>query len=199
MRDIVRPTRSEVIEADAVIIGAGAGGACVADVLTRAGLAVVMAEEGPDVRSEAAPPTASEAFPLAWRCAGLTAALGRPPITYAEGRCVGGGTEINSAIFQRADPDLLEFWAKLYKIRDFGAAALAPYYDRAAQVVNASLTPPPLGPPSDLLLRAGEKLGWKVCELERGQRSCVGTNMCSTGPFRKCRTAKCGLTIPLSS
>jgi len=174
-----RPSGPGVLDADAVIVGSGAGGACVADVLTRAGLSVVLLEEGPFVPASHAPLTATAAFPLVWRCGGLTAALGKPPIAYAEGRCVGGDTEINSAIFQRVAPDLLDEWAGRYQIRDFDAGALTPWYERAAAVVNASLTPGPLGTPSDLLAKAGATLGWKVAELERGQRSCVGTNMCS--------------------
>ena len=177
--DVIRPTSSQRIDADVVVIGSGAGGACVADVLTRAGLSVVMIEEGPYVPPQAAPANATEAMPLTWRCGGLTAALGRPPVAYAEGRCVGGGTEINSAIFQRTDAMLLDFWAKLYKIADYGAAALAPYYDRAAAAVNASPTPGPLGVPSDLLVRAADKLGWASSTVDRAQRTCVGTNMCA--------------------
>jgi choline dehydrogenase-like flavoprotein len=177
--NVIRPTRSERLDADVAIIGSGAGGCCVADVMTQAGLSVVMLEEGPYIPPEAAPAKATDAFPLSWRCGGLTVALGKPPIAYAEGRCVGGGTEINSAIFQRTDPMLLDFWAKLYKIADFGSAALAPYYNRAAGVVNASPTPPPLGRPSDLLARAADRLGWASSVLDRAQRSCVGTNLCT--------------------
>jgi choline dehydrogenase-like flavoprotein len=164
--------------ADALVIGSGAGGSCVADVFTAAGLDVLMVEEGPSVPAEAAASRATEAFPRSWRGGGLTAALGSPPIAYAEGRCVGGGTEINSAIFEEVAPDLLDLWGTRYEIADFSAATLAPFYSRAAAVVNASITPEPAGPPTDILIRAGEKLGWKVTPLKRGQRHCVGTNFC---------------------
>jgi len=167
------------LEADAVIIGSGAGGASVADVLTAAGLYVIMLEEGGHVPSSSASPVASEAFAAAWRGGGLTAAIGRPPIAYAEGRCVGGGTEINSAIAQRADSDLLDQWRKLYKIENFTPDELSQYYDRAETTVNASLTPGPLGRPTDILRLGGEALGWKVSELKRGQRDCKGANRCS--------------------
>ncbi len=179
MRGSFRPGLPLDLEADAVIIGSGAGGASVADVLTEAGLSVVMLEEGGYVPAAAASPRASEAFAAAWRCGGLTAALGAPPVAYAEGRCVGGGTEINSAIAQRADPELLDYWSRLYRIADFGADALAPFYDRAERAVNVSLTQGPLGAPSDILRRGAEALGWKVSELARGQKDCRGANRCS--------------------
>jgi choline dehydrogenase-like flavoprotein len=176
---IARSAEATRLAADTLVIGSGAGGSCVADVLTAAGLDVLMVEEGPRVPAEAAAPRATEAFPRSWRGGGLTVALGAPPIAYAEGRCVGGGTEINSAIFQEVDPDLLDFWGRLYRIADFSAAGLAPFYARAASVVNASFTPGPAGPPTEVLTRAGEALGWSVTPLKRGQRDCVGTNLCS--------------------
>lgn len=166
------------LDADVVIIGSGAGGASVADVLTRAGLDVIMLEEGPSVPAEEAPETSAKAFTVAWRHAGLTAALGRPPIAYGEGRCVGGGTEINAAIFQRTPDNLLEDWARRYRIDSFSPGELKPYFERAGLTVNASLTDGPMGRPSDLLLEAGEAMGWKTSLLERGQRGCVGTNAC---------------------
>ena len=57
----------------------------------------------------------------------------------------------------------------------------AGYYSRAAEAVNASLTRAPLGRASELLREAAESLGWEVEALERGQRSCVGTNLCPFG------------------
>ncbi len=179
MKGSFRPGTPLDLEADAVVIGSGAGGASVADVLTRAGLSVVVVEEGGHVPASAASPRASEAFPQSWRCGGLTGALGRPPVAYAEGRCVGGGTEINSAIAQRVDPELLEEWARTYAIADFGADAVAPYLDRAEATVNASTTKGPLGAPSDILRRGAEALGWRVTDLKRGQRDCRGENRCA--------------------
>lgn len=176
---ISRPSKAILLVADALVIGSGAGGSSVADVLTSAGLDVLMVEEGPRVSADLAAPRATEAFPQIWRGGGLTAAFGAPPIAYAEGRCVGGGTEINSAIFQEVDPELLDFWGRLYRIADFSAASLAPYYARAAAVVNASLTLEPAGPPTDVLTRAAASLDWSVTELKRAQRNCVGTNLCS--------------------
>ncbi len=179
MKGSFRPGQPLDLEADAVVIGSGAGGASVADVLTRAGLSVVVIEEGGHVPASAASPRASEAFPQSWRCGGLTGALGRPPIAYAEGRCVGGGTEINSAIAQRVAPELLAEWAQRYAIADFGVAAIDAYLDRAEATVNASATKGPLGAPSDILQRGAEALGWRTTELKRGQRDCRGENRCA--------------------
>jgi choline dehydrogenase-like flavoprotein len=169
------------LDCDVLVIGSGAGGSAVADAMTAAGRDVLILEEGPYVPRERVPPRIPDAFLRLWRCSGLTAALGTTPVSYAEGCCVGGGTEINSAIFQRTPGDLLARWARDYRIVDFSEESLAGPYARAAKAVNASLTPGPLGRASELLREAGEKLGWQVTALERAQRACVGTNLCAFG------------------
>src|SRR5262245_25817253 len=83
---------------DILVIGTGAGGASTAATLADAGVDVLMLEEGPDIPAALAPQSLSEALPALWRGGGLTATVGGTPIALAEGRCVGGGTEINSAI-----------------------------------------------------------------------------------------------------
>ncbi|MCA1510370.1 GMC family oxidoreductase [Bradyrhizobium sp. NBAIM01] len=167
------------MDADAVIVGSGAGGASVADVLAAAGLSIIMLEEGKHISTSSASPLGRGAFSAGWRGGGITATIGRCPITYAEGRCVGGGTEINSAITQRADSDLIDQWRKFNKIENFTPDELVAYYERAETAVNSSLTPGPLGRASDILRQGGEALGWKVSELKRGQRGCKGANRCS--------------------
>ncbi len=165
---------------EVLVIGTGAGGASAAATLAEAGVDVLMLEEGPHVPAAEAPATLSKSMTSMWRGGGLTSTLGTQ-IAFAEGRCVGGGTEINSAIFQRTPDEILARWSAANGVGDFSAAALAPYYDRAAQAVNASLTPGEPGPPTDILARAGTSMGWKTAALERGQSVCVGTNHCSVG------------------
>jgi choline dehydrogenase-like flavoprotein len=144
------------IRCDALVVGSGAGGSAVADVLTRAGHDTVMVEEGGYFDSRQVPRSIPDGISRMWRCGGLTAALGTPPVAYVEGKCGGGGTEINSAIFQRTPGVLLDEWATKFRISEFGANALAPYYERAEKAVNASLIAPPLGASTDLLRRGGE-------------------------------------------
>ena len=169
---------SETLSCEVLVIGTGAGGASVAAKLAEAGRDVVMLEEGAHIPASDAPAGISRSMLSMWRGGGLLTTLGSQ-IAFAEGRCVGGGTEINSAIFQRAPESVIGAWAEANKLSDFSAAALAPYYDRAAKAVNASLTPGELGPPTDILAKAGAQMGWKVSPLERAQERCVGTNLCT--------------------
>ncbi len=170
-----------ILECDVLIVGSGAGGASVADVFIDAGFDVLMLEEGPSVPHAMVPSEPTESFLKMWRGAGLTAAAGRPPVAYAEGRCVGGSTEINSAIIQRPPEELVDQWSRHYRIEDFRYNDLEVHLQWAERAVNATLTPEPLGPPSDLLKTGADRLGLKVEALPRGQRDCVGTNLCAFG------------------
>jgi choline dehydrogenase-like flavoprotein len=166
------------LSCEVLVIGTGAGGASVAATLSEAGADVLMLEEGPYIPAAEAPAGLSRSMLKMWRGGGLLTTLGSQ-VAFAEGRCVGGGTEINSAIFQATPDSVLKEWAAANGIGDFTPSSLKPYFDRASAVVNASLTPGPAGPPTEILARAGRAMGWKVSELDRGQRNCVGTNMCS--------------------
>lgn len=178
---LLNPDETDPLDCDVAIIGSGGGGSTAAVALASAGLDVLIIEEGSYIPATAVPSSATESFRQMWRNGGLTAALGRTPISYAEGRCVGGSTEINSAIFQRPAPQLFDQWSDTYRIDDFNESSLTPHFDWAAGAVSASATKGPLGPASDILKNGGEKLGWKISTLERGQKGCVGTNLCSFG------------------
>lgn len=169
------------LDCDVAVIGSGAGGSTAALELASAGLDVLVIEEGGYIPAKSVPPSATESFQKMWRNGGLTAALGVSPVSYAEGRCLGGSTEINSAIFQRPAAVLLDQWAETYKIDSFGERHLTPHFDWAAAAVNASKTKGPLGRASDILKDGSEKLGWEVTALDRAQKNCVGTNLCSFG------------------
>ena len=45
-----------------------------------------------------------------YKNAGLTAMLGSPVVNYAEGSCVGGGSEVNSGLYHRLPADILDEW-----------------------------------------------------------------------------------------
>lgn len=170
----------DALSCDVLVIGSGAGGATAAAALAAAGRDVLMLEEGPYMPAARAPTGMAASVLTAWRGAGLTMTLGTP-IVVAEGRCVGGGTEINSAIFQRAPDSVIAEWASRNAIRGFSPSHLAPYYERVEAAVHVSATPGPADAATSFLRRAGELKGWEVTALPRAQRDCVGTNLCAAG------------------
>lgn len=155
------------VDTDVLVIGSGAGGATTATVLTEAGREVVVVEEGPWVDPDAVEPFSLEEMERKYRHQGASAALGAPPIAYAEGRCVGGSTEINSGLWHRLPGDLAARWRDDHGLDGFDDATL----DRYATLVEGwqSVAPLPAAPPisSAVLERGAAKLGWRSVEFPR--------------------------------
>jgi choline dehydrogenase-like flavoprotein len=155
------------IETDVLVIGSGAGGATTAVRLAEAGRSVLIAEEGPSVDPDALEPFSLPEMVTKYRHRGPAAALGQPAIAYAEGRCLGGSTEVNSGLWHRLPPELTEQWRRRYRIDEFEPDAL----DRFAAVVEdeigvSTLPGPP--PASSAVLKDGAtKLGWRSVEFPR--------------------------------
>jgi len=173
--------KSKTINCEILIVGSGAGGSAVAETLVKEGHDVLMIEEGPYANQNKKIESSIESFTTQWRSGGLNAAIGKPIISYAEGRCVGGGTEINSAIIQRPPEELITKWQKDYCIDNFNVNEINNYLDKVLTRLNASYTIPPLGKPSEILKIAGEKLNWKTQELMRAQKGNSEINPFSSG------------------
>jgi choline dehydrogenase-like flavoprotein len=154
-------------QADVLIVGSGAGGAVTAAMLARAGRDVTVLEEGPWVEPEATEPFSLQEMVAKYRHGGSCAALGRPAIAYAEGRCVGGSTEINSGLYHRLPDELAEEWQHSYAIDEFGPAALARYAERIEEELTVSRLPGAPPASSAVLERGATKLGWRSVEFSR--------------------------------
>jgi choline dehydrogenase-like flavoprotein len=151
-----------------LVVGSGAGGALTAARLAEAGHDVVLVEEGPHVDQSTIDPFSLDQMGTQYRHAGVSAALGRPPVAYAEGRCVGGGTEINSGLYHLAGPELLAEWREGWKVGDLDPATIAAF----AREPEAALTVQPLpvgrAPAASTLLSDGARaLGWSAMEVPR--------------------------------
>jgi choline dehydrogenase-like flavoprotein len=152
---------------EVLVVGSGAGGATTAAVLAEAGRDVLVVEEGPAVDPDAVEPFSLEEMRRKYRHHGSAAALGNPPIAYAEGRCVGGSTEINSGLWHRLPDEHATAWRQAYDIDEFDATALAAYAARVEQWLSVSTLPgaPPVS--SAILERGAAKLGWRSVEFPR--------------------------------
>jgi len=153
------------MQTEFLIIGSGAGGATTAAVLAAAGRSVLVVEEGPWIDPDAVVPFSLQEMELKYRHQGSSAALGSPPVAYAEGRCVGGSTEINSGLWHRLPGYLAEEWRT--SIDGFDDATLNRYASLVEDWQSVSYTPvaPPLS--SALLEQGATKLGWQSVEFPR--------------------------------
>jgi choline dehydrogenase-like flavoprotein len=152
---------------EVAIIGSGPGGAITACLLAEAGRDVLLIEEGPYLPIDTCRPFSMEELVLKYRNGGLTAALGPVKIQYVEGRCVGGGSEINSGLYHRTPPEILEEWS-----REFGVEGLTERELRAHfEACEADLSVGPwLGEAPAATRKLGEgarRLNWKFLEVPR--------------------------------
>lgn len=165
----------ERLDVDALVIGTGPGGAVAAALLAEHGRGVLALEEGPLLPQESCAPFSRDETEQKYRCGGLTVTLGTR-IVYAEGRCVGGGSEINSALYHRTPPAELERWAREHGLVAAGEGDLAPHF--AAIEAEADLAPPPpVLPKASARLAAGAAaLGWRSLEVPRLARAGAGSD-----------------------
>jgi choline dehydrogenase-like flavoprotein len=155
------------LDTEVLVIGSGAGGATTARALAEAGLAVHVVEEGPWLEPGEAPPFSLAEMDRAYRHRGSSAAMGRPPIAYAEGRCVGGSTEINSGLWARLPRPLVEGWRATLGLEDLTAEDLGKVEDRIESWVPVHPLPGAAPPSSAALVRGADALGWRHEEFPR--------------------------------
>lgn len=172
----------EEYDADVVVIGTGAGGAVVGAELAEAGRDVLFIEEGAHHPTSSFNPYLTESLPRLYRDAGGTVILGRPPIPYAEGRCVGGSTVVNGGMTWRPPEEVLMQWESITGQPDLGAKAMAPLFERVEERIHAKPQhPTSIGEDSRLLEEGARRLGWQYEPNQRAQDRCVGSNQCVTG------------------
>ncbi|MFZ4718071.1 MAG: FAD-dependent oxidoreductase [Ilumatobacteraceae bacterium] len=155
------------MDADVLVIGSGAGGATTATVLAEAGLDVLVVEEGAWVEQGDVVPFSLDQMERQYRSGGVTVALGFPSLAYTEGRCAGGGTEVNSGLYWRPPGELLERWRDDFRIRDFEPEDLLSIADEVEQAISVSMVPGGYGAPSEILRDGAAALGWQHGEVPR--------------------------------
>ncbi|MCA9537412.1 MAG: GMC family oxidoreductase [Myxococcales bacterium] len=169
------------LDCDAVIVGSGAGGATMAATLAEAGLDVIVLEEGPLLRTEDYSADVGDMFSKMMRGGGSTVMLGRSPVPYLEGRCVGGTTVVNGGMCWRTPDKVLSSWVRR-GLFGLSSKALEPHFDEVENTIDARYQDPGShGGGNDVFYRGATSLGWKLSRNKRNQRHCVGSNDCVTG------------------
>lgn len=167
---------------DVVVVGSGAGGAPAAALLRDAGYDVVLLEEGGLHRTESFRTDPISSLQRLYRDAGTSSIMGRPPILFAEGRCVGGSTTINGGMSWPTPERVLEQWSSDFRLEGTDASSMAPYFERAQQILHVEYqNRDTLGRNDELFVAGAEKLGWRIEDNPRDMHRCVGLNNCGFG------------------
>jgi choline dehydrogenase-like flavoprotein len=139
---------------EVAVIGSGPGGSVVAATLAAAGRNVLLIEEGQYLPQDSCVPFTFAEMRQKYRAGGITAAFGRPNVAYAEGSCVGGGSEVNSGLYHRTPDDVMAEWAQDFGVEDFTPASMERYF-AACEAVMQPATYPDALPGSSKILRRG--------------------------------------------
>ncbi len=154
-------------DCDVLVIGSGAGGATTAATLAEAGHEVIVVEEGSWVPQGSLTPFSLEQMDQQYRSGGVTVALGLPSIAYTEGRCAGGGTEVNSGLYRRPPGATLDRWRTDYHIADFTTDDIESICDEVEDTLSVQTVPGAHTSASKILDRGASALGWQHDEIPR--------------------------------
>jgi choline dehydrogenase-like flavoprotein len=173
---------AHTIDTDVVVVGTGAGGATAAARLRAAGRDVLMLEEGGLHRVDSFETDPSTMIRRLYRDAGTAMIFGRPPIIFAEGRCVGGSTVINGGMSWRTPPRVLEHWQTGLALDGTGPREMERYFTEAEAILHVEPNhEDTYGKNTHLFVKGAAALGWPVARAPRNMRRCVGLNNCALG------------------
>ena len=179
-----------VVAADVVVVGSGAGGAMAARTLARAGLDVVVLEEGRRWTVEEFRSTHPiDRYAGLYRGAGATVALGRPSVVLPVGRAVGGTTVVNSGTSFRPPLAVQRRWRDEFGLGIADPDRLAGHLDDVERTLRVAPVPLNImGRNGRLLLDAAESLGWRAAPIPRNAPGCEGCCQCAIGCPRNAKS-----------
>ncbi|MDI1268182.1 MAG: GMC family oxidoreductase [Polaromonas sp.] len=183
------------IVCDVAIVGSGAGAGITADLLAKAGLQVVMIEEGPLKSSSDFRQKESDAYPQLYQESAARKTEDKA-INILQGRCVGGSTTVNWTSSFRTPAPTLQFWRDRFGLADYSVEALAPYFAQAEQRLNILpwLTAP--NENNDLLRRGAARLGIQAATISRNVKGCWNLGSCGLGCPTNAKQSMLVTTIP---
>jgi choline dehydrogenase-like flavoprotein len=185
----------ESLTCDVAIIGSGAGAGITAELLAKAGLAVVIIEEGPLKSSSDFNQKESEAYPQLYQESAARKTEDKA-INILQGRCVGGSTTVNWTSSFRTPESTLAFWQDKFGLTGYTTDELSPYFEQAERRLNIGpwLTQP--NENNDLLRRGAAKLGIPALAIDRNVKGCWNLGSCGMGCPTNAKQSMLVTTIP---
>ncbi len=169
-------------KADVCIIGSGSAGSILAYRLQKAGLRVIVLEEGGYYTRQDFTSNPTEMMGKLYKNRGMMMTVGTPVIPICQGRCVGGSSVINTGTCFRTPSSVLGDWEKNHGIEGMGAQDLLPYFQELEETLGVGPILETLVGRNNLVLRPGlEKLGWHGALLPKNAPSCIGCSRCNIG------------------
>lgn len=163
---VFTPEGDTTLEADAVIVGSGAGGGVIAAKLARAGLKVVVLEAGGYFNEADFNQVEVWAHQnLYWR--GGPTPTADLNVTLQAGSCLGGGTTINWTNSLRTKDWVREQWATEHGLEDIATDAFDAHLDAVWERLKVNDRCSELNRPQQNMKRGAERLGWSFATVNR--------------------------------
>ena len=195
VHDASKLERDLELQADVVIVGTGAGGGISAEILSAAGLRVVMIEEGPLKSSSDFHMLERQAYPQLYQESASRQTKDKA-ITILQGRCVGGSTTVNWTSSFRTPPETLAYWRDKYGLAEFTPGLLAPWFELAEQRLGIHPWQMPPNENNATLARGAAKLGIPTAVIPRNVRGCWNLGYCGMGCPVNAKQSMLVTTIP---
>ena len=183
------------LDCDVAIIGSGAGAGISAELLTKAGLSVLVIEEGPLKSSSDFHQLESEAYPSLYQESAARKTRDTA-ITILQGRCVGGSTTVNWTSSFRTPASTLDYWQRHFDLRAFGSDQLAPWFEQAERRLSISPWLLPANENNDLLRRGAARLGIATASIQRNVKGCWNLGSCGMGCPTNAKQSMLVTTLP---
>lgn len=156
------------LRCEVAVIGSGPGGAVTAATCAEAGRDVLVLEEGPGLTLDSAPHFSREEILQKYRNAGVNVAFGDAKVAYVEGRCVGGGSEINRGLYHRTPGHVLEEWSERFHVAALDPGEMEEHFAACEDGARVEHLPPGAAPALSCRLKDGaDRLGWECIEVPR--------------------------------
>jgi choline dehydrogenase-like flavoprotein len=185
----------QTLEADVAIIGSGAGGAVAAEILSLAGLKVLLVEEGALRTSDSFKDMDElRSFKELYQEAAARA-TSDGAIAVLQGRSVGGSTTVNWTSSFRTPPQTLKHWADQHEVVGHGADEMKPWFEKMEQRLHVMLWEAP-NANNHVLKRGCDKLGWEAHAIPRNVKGCWNSGYCGFGCPVNAKQSMLVSTIP---
>ena len=186
---------AQTFEADVCIIGTGAGGGITAEILTQAGLDVILIEEGPLKSSRDFRMQEADAYPDLYQDSAARKTRDKS-INILQGRCVGGSTTVNWTSSFRTPASTLAWWRDRLGIDDMRADTMQPWFEKVEQRLSIAPWHVPPNRNNALLTEGASKLGIASAVIRRNVSNCWNLGYCGMGCPVNAKQSMLVTTIP---